>query len=194
VTEQVTIRRYDALYQSKATIITTLPAGSGLRDGDTIRYKAPTGLTGGTVNVVWTLVYDASESYWYYAGGAPITNFVTATDTTASLTYVTPGTVQAITVPFAGDWAVALSADMSSNTAGDGAAYSYAFGSTVASDNWAVFCNANGAAASGVRGRPYVTHTGQSANDVITAKIRAIVGGTAAFDMRLMNVLPVRVR
>lgn len=180
----------DRRYQLASTTLASLPPTAS--DGDVIRYQALATASGATADVWWTLTYDAASAYWYVQG-PPLAKFVTTGDTTASLTYVAVGTVQEVVLPFAGDYYVALSSNVNSNTVGDGCLASYAAGSTVASDAWAVGTYTGGTTFNGVSGRPYYLHTGLLAADKIAFRARAVTGGTATVANRLINVLPLRV-
>lgn len=189
--------RYDAIYQRKPLILVapptvtfpTLPT-TGTRDGDQIRYKALATATGADADVWWIFTYDAAAAYWYCTSGDPLQSFKVGGSTSASLTYVAPGTAQEITLPFAGDYYVSLSANLANNTGGDGALASYTAGATAASDSWAV----GGANIVNVTsGRPYYLHTGLLAADKIAFRYRAFTGGTATCALQILNVLPLRV-
>jgi hypothetical protein len=195
VTEQITQRRYDTLYQAKMPAITQLPGASGSRDGDTIRYKALASYTGALSDVWWTFTFDAAAAYWYLTGGSPLVTYAVsgAGETTVSSSYVTPTTTTTVVLPFPGDYLVALAAVMSNNTIGDGVAVSYDIGATAASNAWAVFNTAVAGVGDAEYGRAYYLHTGVLSGDQIVVKHQRFTGGTAASAHRQLNVLPLRV-
>lgn len=179
--------------RQQTRVLTSARFPGNVGDGTRVRYKALAAASGGAADVWWTFTYDAATAYWY-ATGPPISKFVPTGDTTASLTYVALGTVQEITLPFAGDYYTSLAANVNSNTAGDGCLASYAAGSTAASDAWAVGTYTGGTTFNGISGRPYYLHTGLLAADKIAFQARAVTGGTATVANRLLNVLPLRCR
>lgn len=163
------------------TVLPTTPT-----DGQVVYYTADA-----TNGVVWAFKYrtaSASASKWEFAGGAPLTARVAASETTASTTYVALTTAgPSVALPFAGDYDVRIGGRIANTSGTDASAMSFDVGGTGAVDADA----AVGVTAGAVNVASHVRKTGATAV-TLTAKYR-VVSGTGTFIERWMEVLPVRV-
>jgi hypothetical protein len=84
-----------------------------------MRYKALATATGSLTNVVWTLVYDASDGYWYPTGAtSPLIQFATAGFANSATSTWQDTLTPKLTLPFSGDYSVDSSALCTQSTAG----------------------------------------------------------------------------
>lgn len=173
--------------------VSTLPASPV--DGQEVYFQSSSMATAG---VVWNLRYRAGGGTykWEFLGGSPLTDETGygGTESTTSTSYTDLATVgPSITVPLAGDYIVAIGADIQNSTTAWSTYISYAIGATAASD-------ADGLRVRQPTGGGYEVTAAVSAerrknalaaSTALTAKYR-VLGGTGIWWRRWMRVTPVR--
>lgn len=173
-----------ALGASPAAYVTALPASPV--DGQEIYYAADA-----TNGVIWYLRYRAasSSSYkWEVVGGTSLNVFIVTVESRASTTFGDLATVgPSITVPLAGDYNLSVSCLPTPSGSTDIAIMGYDLGATSAT-------TARAARASGTANSVAfdTSHAGVAASTLIRAKYRNVTG-TAFFENRWLEVMPVRV-
>lgn len=172
-----------------APIVTTLPGSPA--DGDEVILVDS--LTAPTYS--WRLRYVASitDGYrWVFVGGSPAYGFVSAQESTASLSYValtTPGPV--VVLPRAGMYWVGLGAGMSRNTGGNPSYMSYDIGATPAADGDAISEYSQPATSWAVRAYREMPKTFATAL-TLTAKYKGTIADTHSFVERILRATPMR--
>jgi hypothetical protein len=174
-------------------LVTSLPTQP--YDGQVVDYLADS-----TNGVVWRFRYRAAEagSYkWYFVGGPPMFNEVTANESMASTSYGNLGTTgPSLTVPLAGDYDVEIASRTHSGSASTSVYHSYAIGGTGASDNDAIdpyTSTSDGTSyASRIESRRR-RKTALAASTALVSKYRTAAGTTTFWTNRSMKITPVRV-
>jgi hypothetical protein len=163
-------------------------------DGQVFSY-----LVDSTNGVRWTFQYNsgsASASKWEFIGGPPLFDIVTTAQTTASATYVALTTAgPAIAIPTAGDYLVRIGTRSYNNSSTRSDLMSYDIGGTGAVDGDAIdyFAGLVDPGLAITTGPYMMRQVRKSLSAVtLTAKYRT-TGGTATFQDRWMEVLPIRV-
>lgn len=147
--------------------------------------------------VVWEFVYDPAgvgSPPWYFIGGAPMYAEVVAQQgTTTTANYVALATAgPTLSLPaIAGDFDIEIGARLNNSSANAGGLMSYDIGATGALDADSInfLEGATNMFLNLVRSR---RKTGLAASQTITSKYKALLGGTANFEVRWMKITPVR--
>ncbi len=159
---------------------TRLP--TALYDGYVVRAKIATG-------IIWTLIWGDDDDAWSFAGGAPLIDAVTTSETRSTATYAalaTAGPSGTIPLGLDGHYEIRLEAGISGAT-GDGAAYmAYKIGTGgTATDGTGI--QQNNQSAAHVSGGKLATLAG---GDAIIAQYRGNGSGTSSFADRRVIITP----
>jgi hypothetical protein len=179
------------------TYSATIPASP--TDGDTWIYPADA-----TNGIMWTFRYragSASTYKWEFIGGSPLAVTVDTEDSVTSATYAALTNAQTLTIPFAGDWNIELSAHMrpsiDNNNVVKTGWWSYDVGATGAVDadaiHWRFALNNNGGVTDfGANMHRRRRKNAIAATTVLTTKARASAASTFVGD-RMIAATPIRV-
>lgn len=185
-------RRYARVSQLPR-VVTALPANPN--DGDRIRYKFTNANTNSGNSGYWEFVYDAADAYWYPTTRSPLRAFTAAAvATAASGTYQTLLGDPQLTLPFAGDYDVAVGAFLLAGNvpAAQGAIISISFnGSTPLDANGAQFNHTANLQGSHISKE--LTQTSLVAGGTIIARCKGAAANPATYLDRFLTAYPVRV-
>lgn len=177
-----------------ALVGTTLPAGP--IHGDIFRWKGTNAVTNGINSVYWEFIYDATDAYWYPVGARnPLRAFTAAGVTpAATATYQTLTGDPALTLPFAGDYDIAVGAFLLAGNvpSAQGANISVSFNGSTPTDANSVQFN-HTANLQGAHVSKELTQTGLAAATTLAARCKGAATNPPSFQERFLTAYPVRV-